>query len=259
MIALRAYFDSSGKLEDDYITLAGVAANGQMWDEFDREWKRILDAHTPKAQYVHMAEICHQNKAFDRSLGWDDKTAFSLSNNCLVYMSHLDKKRFRVFYCSIDLRAWRVLRSETYQLPDPVEMCNKFCAETVLGWYLHHYPDVIDPHSDKVAYFFDRGEYFYHPFRKKWEAEKNRAARSHLWSVWPAIEQVSSVDMKTTPGIQAADIIAWAMNRETFAKEGEKARYLGHIIRQVIPSFYVIWDESRMRQEFTPLLYRART
>ena len=122
MIALRAYLDSSGKLENDYMVLAAIAGNDQMWEEFEEAWDKILAAHTPKATYVHMREIAHQTKGFDRKLGWDDNSAFGLSNNCLVYMSHLDKKRFRLFYCAVDLIAWRKLRAETYQMPSPIDI-----------------------------------------------------------------------------------------------------------------------------------------
>ena len=59
-------------------------------------------------------------------------------------------------------------------MPDPIEMCNKFCAETVLGWYLLHYPDVIDIQDDRVKYFFDQNEYFFQPFHEKWKREKQR-------------------------------------------------------------------------------------
>lgn len=188
-------------------------------------------------------------------MGWDHDKAFGLSNKCLMYMSHLDKKRFRMFYCSVDLKAWRKLRSETYQIPDPIDMCNQFCAETVLGWYLLHYPDLIDPHRDTVKYFFDRDEYFLAPFRDKWTSQKNLADKAGAWSVWRLVEEVAPVDMRKTPGIQAADIIAWGMNRETFAKEGQIASHLGHIIRAVIPALYVVWDEAKMRDRFKPLLY----
>jgi len=61
--------------------------------------------------------------------------------------------------------------------------------------------------------------------------------------------------MRKTPGIQAADIIAWGMNRETFAKEGDMVKYLGHILRTVVPSLFVIWDEAKMRQHYKQLLY----
>ena len=61
--------------------------------------------------------------------------------------------------------------------------------------------------------------------------------------------------MQKTPGIQAADIIAWGINRETFAKEGDIAKYLGYIVQQVIPAFHIVWDEAKMRQQFRPLLH----
>lgn len=255
MIALRSYLDSSGKLENDFITLAAVAADEKMWSELETAWQKILDGHTPKGQYVHMKEIYRLEKAFDKNLGWTHDTAFSLANNCLSYMSHLDKKRFRMFYCTVDLKAWRKLRAETYQLPDPVEMCNTFCSETVLKWYFSQYPDVIDPLRDTVKYFFDRNEDFYHPFYEKWNRELNLAQQTGEWSVWTVIEEVAPAVMQKTPGIQAADIIAWAMNRETFAKDGDMACYLGSIIRNVIPSIFVVWDEAKMRQQFKPLIH----
>jgi len=255
LIALRAYFDSSGKLEDNWITLAAVAADEKMWSELEAAWGEILDGHTPKGQYIHMREVYRLQKAFDKQQGWTHDNAFGLVNKCLVYMSHLDKKRFRMFYCSIDLNAWRKLRNETYQMPDPVEMCNLFCAETVLGWYLQYYPDLLNPETDRVKYFFDRDEYFYRPFYEKWQRERDAAEQRQGWSVWKIIEEVSTVEMQKTPGIQAADIVAWAINRETFAKEGDMAKHLGHILRTVIPSYHVVWNEAKLRQQYRPLLY----
>lgn len=128
LIALRAYLDSSGKLHDNYITLAGVAANDDMWQEFENRWTEILAGHSPVGQYIHMREVYRLEKAFDKQLGWTQDNAFSLVNKCLMYMSHLDKKRFRMFYCTVDLRAWQKLRAETYQMPDPIDMCNKYAA-----------------------------------------------------------------------------------------------------------------------------------
>ncbi|MGD0922917.1 MAG: DUF3800 domain-containing protein [Terriglobia bacterium] len=257
LIALRAYLDSSRKpeYEHGYLTLAAVAGNDEMWAEFETGWKKILDEHKPKADYVHMREIVRLIEGFDPKRGWDLKSAFDVATQCVGYMSHLDKKRFRMFYCSVDLAAWRKLRAETYQIPEPVDMCNQFCSETVLGWYLHYYPGLIDPHNDTVKYFFDRHECFENPFKEKWNAEKNLAEETGAWSIWKMIDEVASVEMKTTPGIQAADIIAWGMNRETFAEEGDTAKYLEQIIRQVIPAFHIVWDEAKMREYFKPLLY----
>lgn len=255
MVALRAYLDSSRKLNDNYITLAAVAANEDMWQEFEVVWREILDGHTPKGQYVHMSEVYRLEKAFDKQLGWTHEIAFGLVNKCLGYMSQLDKKRFRMFYCTVEVRAWQKLRAETYQMPDPIELCNKFCAETVLGWYLLHYPDVINLAADSVNYFFDRNEDFYQPFLDKWNRELNLAEATGETSIWHVISEVAPAIMQRTPGIQAADIIAWGINRETFATEGETAKHLGHILRTIIPSMYVTWDEAKLRQQFKPLLY----
>lgn len=78
-----------------------------------------------------------------------------------------------MFYCSVDLPAWRKLRCETYQIPEPVELCNTFCSEFVLTWYALNYPRVMDPKTDSVKYFFDRNEYFFQPFYDKWKNERN--------------------------------------------------------------------------------------
>ncbi len=57
-------------------------------------------------------------------------------------------------------------------------------------------------------------------------------------------------------GIQAADIIAWAVNRENTVRKGKTASYMADIIRTVIPSLFVVWDEAKMRQQFKPLIYK---
>jgi hypothetical protein len=63
------------------------------------------------------------------------------------------------------------------------------------------------------------------------------------------------VEMTKTPGIEAADIVAWGRNRETFAKDGELSSHLAHILRQVLPTTYVIWNEAKLREQFKPLIH----
>jgi hypothetical protein len=256
LIALRAYFDCSGKLDDDWITLAAIATTDDIWEQFERTCEEILDSHTPKGSYIHMKEVYRLEKAFDKNLGWNHENAFGLVNKCLMYMSHLPKDKLRVFYCSLDLASWHKLRAETYQMPEPVELCNTFCSEFVLTWYGFIYPaTVINPKTDSIKYFFDRNEYFFQPFYDKWNRERNQSEATGSWSIWNAIDAVTPVEMKTTPGIQAADIVAWGRNRETFAKEGDIGSHLAHILRQVIPTSYVIWDEKKLRKEFKPLIH----
>lgn len=258
MIALRAHLDSSGKLKDSYITLAAFAGTDEMWGEFDATWQSILDNHTPRAKYIHMREIVHQTKGFDRKLGWDDDSAFGVANKCLVYMSNLDKKRFRMFYCAVDLQAWHKLKAETYLLPSPIELCNEYCSKAVLMWYMFMYPDVVNLQRDTIKYLFDRGEMFKGPFEATWNKEKHRAEQNGVWNIWKLVEQISAVDMKMMPGVQAADILAWAVNREQTAAAGKKGTMMRHIMMQVIPASSVVWDEAKLRKHFKPLLYLPR-
>jgi hypothetical protein len=255
LIALRAYLDSSGKLEDNWITLAAVAATDAIWVELEIAWDHILANHNPVGSYIHMKEIFRLEKAFDTSLGWTHDNAFGMVNECLSYVSTRPKDQLRVFYCSVDLLAWQKLRDETYQMPDPVALCNMYCSEFVLTWYAINFPEILNPRTDSVRYFFDRNEYFFQPFYDKWNRERNQSDATGRWSIWNAIDEVAPVEMKKTPGIQLADIIAWARNRETFTKDGDLAHYLPQILKKVIPSSFVVWEEAMLRQQYKPLIY----
>jgi hypothetical protein len=39
MISLRAYFDSSGQVNDNHMTLAAFVANRGMWEQFETDWR----------------------------------------------------------------------------------------------------------------------------------------------------------------------------------------------------------------------------
>jgi hypothetical protein len=255
MISLRAYFDSSGQVKDRYMTLAAFVANEEMWKQFETDWNKILGDHCPKAPYVHMRELVHQRDGFDSSLGWTNDSAFGLSNKCLVYMSHLDKKRFRMVYSAVDLEAWRKLRAETYQLPDPVDLCVETCQLGIFGWYMQTYPDILDLHADRIDVFFDQGEPFKGAFEKRWREEKKESRRAgKSWDSWRMISRISTVDMRQVPGVQAADVLAWAVNRDAGKSEG-KGKYLRHIMHQVIPATFAVWDEAKLRKHHKRLLY----
>jgi len=256
LIAIRTYLDSSGKLENNYLTLAAFFGPDEVWAEFETKWQEVLHNHVPRAEYIHMRELVRQLDGFDRAFGWTQKNCWELVIKCLMFIQHLDKQRFRMFYCAIDLEAWRKLKAETYQLPDPIELCNESCSEIIMKWYLVRYPDIIS-HLPALHYFFDRDEYFKQPFEDKWKAELAKLdASKGDWSVWSLVEEVSTVaDMRKVPGIQAADVLAWAVNRENTAFGDLPGVSLSHIMRSVIPSGSIVWNEAKMREKFRPLIH----
>ena len=110
VVALEAYFDGAytgqGWTNGSVVTLAGFAAEGNIWVEFGKQWRTTLaDGKTrPKAKYLHMKEAVHLKREFSHRNGWNIKKAFSLVIDLLMYMQTLDKQRFRQFACTVDLR-----------------------------------------------------------------------------------------------------------------------------------------------------------
>ena len=256
VVVLRAYLDSSGDPDGKYLTLAAFAGPDHIWQGFDVEWAKILSGHTPPMSYLHMRELAHLKDGFSGP-GWNKQTAFGLVFKCLMYMQHLDKKKFRMFYCTVDIDAWRKLNAETYQLPDPIEMCNEFCSEKVLDWYFVKHPGLIGPNA--VHYLFDRNEPFRARFEAKWKQEKRRHSRADeidRMCRWDLIGDVESAEMKKTTGLQAADILAWSVNRKKTASGDVPGAGLSEIMGNIIPSLYQIWDEAEMRKTYRPLIFK---
>lgn len=252
LIGLESYFDGSytGKnwREGDYISLAGQATEDGVWKEFDEKWDEILggEGKRPKAPYLHMREANANEGPFSWRNGWNRKKVEALVVALLEHLQTQDKKRFHQFACSIDLRAHRKLITEGFTLPDPVDICNGHCPESVLVWYVTSYPGVIaDQH-----YFFDISEPFKQPFEDCWKKEKQNvldlSPRCHYWQL---VQTVTTADMKKKPALQAADLLAWASNRVLSAPEGAFAKHLEYVMKQIIPSSWVVFNEQRLREE----------
>lgn len=255
LIGLESYFDGSysgkGWREGRFISLAGHATEDDIWTSFDIEWRRILndDRAHPKAPYLHMKEASAlDGKVFTWRNGWNRKKVECLVTELLEYLQSLDKKRFHQFACSIDLDAYRKLCGEGFSIPDPVEICNGYCPESVLVWFVTSYPGVIgDAH-----YFFDQNEPFKPLFEDQWTKEKQKvldlSPRCHYWQL---IKTVTTADMRDKPALQAADLLAWASNRVLTAPAGAFAKHLEWIMKQIVPSSWIVFDEARFRQELS--------
>lgn len=251
LIALHSYFDGSysGKSwrEDNFVTLAGYAAEDSIWSDFATDWKRILgdDRVRPKAAYLHMKEAAHLEGIFSWRNGWKLGKAKTLVTDLLLYLQTLDKKRFRQFACSIDLKAYRTLLAEGWRIPDPVDLCNGYCPEGALVWYLGAYPGVIDA----AHFFFDASEPFKDPFESLWKQEKQSLSVRPIAEEWQIIKSVTTTEMKDRPALQASDLLAWASNRVLTVPKDSFGADLEPAMKQIIPSSWVVFDGKRFREE----------
>jgi hypothetical protein len=168
LVMLKAYFDKSGdhkNANQAFLHLCGVAAIDSEWAEIEASWNHILRSGTTKADYMHMVEAVHLRKQFDRAKGWTDDSVFELVNALLSYVTTIPQDIYCQFVCTVDMKAYRALRQETFQMDSPVDLCNTSCVESVMWWYLTAYKGL----DFEASYYFDIGEPFELGFRKKWE------------------------------------------------------------------------------------------
>jgi hypothetical protein len=216
-------------------------------------WSAVLDEHPLKPQYIHMKELCSLNGEFSRDKGWTQQDSFGVLNKMLVFLQNFDKQEFQMYYCTIDLEARRKLIAEGYTIPSAVDICNQYCAETVLK---AHMKKTLDRNpsaqeAEEMVFVFDNGEDFFHPFYKKWERELKRFRKEKGWNPWNVITDVhTTTRMKKLPGLQAADVLAWAVNREHTVEEGTAGKMHAHVMRQIISQYYIDFDEAMLRQKY---------
>jgi uncharacterized protein DUF3800 len=264
LVAYRAYVDSSGKSDDEFMTVAIFAGSDEMWAEFESGWQDILNANKPKASYIHMREILNQDsEEFNYRNGWSLKTVFPLIWKCLVHLSRVDKNKIQMFHCVIDLKARDRLLEEGYLIPSPAQICSDFTARNVLRWHSGkketfslstEQSEDGNEDSDSFHFFFDMEEECEKIFREEWNLGWADAKRTRKFNPWVMIDAVSSANSRKVPGLQAADLRAWSVNRRKTSDEGMPGYAFSEIMDNIIPSGFLELDEIRLREIYGKIL-----
>jgi len=252
---LKSYFDKSGQEDAQWMTLGAVAAGDQVWAEIEQDWTGFLLNHNPPANYMHLVEAVPLRGEYSQSKGWDDDKVFGVINSLLSMLSDVLKTHYCHFICTIDMKAYRKLLDEHYQLDSPADLCVTTCVRGIFEWYLSQYQGLdLEAH-----YYFDIGEPFEPILKAKWERELEASQKTGAYSLWSHIKHIGSAQMRKTPGLQVADMLAWATNRKLQEFPGAlmRQRYQDLIIplRSLLPTRYATWDEWRLRRSFKPVIW----
>jgi hypothetical protein len=250
-IVLKSYFDRSGQEDEKFVTLAGIAARDDLWADIEHTWEYMLHCDNPKAKYMHMREAVFLRDEFSPAKGWDDKKVGELINFLVSYITGLQLPKYCQFFCSVDMNAYRKLQAESYQMDSVVDICNSYCVERVMDWYLWEYKGGCDL---EASYYFDQGEPFEPVFKAKWERETDSEKKLSIYGMWSHIKHVGSLNMRVTPGLQIADMLAWGHNREAMA--GERYQHIALTMKRLAPTKGIIWDEVALRKRYRPLIYK---
>lgn len=233
LTVMKAYCDGSGNARtSNVLVLAGVAADESVWKQFEPEWDRVLKDRDPIAPYLHMKEVASGSKPFRNKDGWDDTKREFLVRDCLMYAQSLDKQLFRTFVSSIEMPAYRRLKQQYSNFPSVATLSNKAVSIRVFRWYIENFPNWKQA---ELYYFFDQNEIFAGPFRMLWKRRERRMRRG-LYNPWSLIRNVETANMRFTPQLQLADLIAWAHHRKLSPEShGKKWASLHTFTDSVLP------------------------
>lgn len=257
-IAIRAYIDRSGASETHFVSLAAFGAPDDVWARFDRGWGDILKTAPSPITYMHMKEAMQRwpDTPFSHLRGWNQEKAWTLVFQLAKFMSGFKNTELINFSCVVNMDDWRKVHAEgAISIPSEISLCNAYvprqamltAAKSLLKAHegKQHIPLTPD---DLIHIVFDRNEPFFAPFSAEWNAKKDEANRSGIFSPWLMVDSVFEGTMETTPGIQAADILAWGLNRENTAPEGHYGTGLANILRNITAGTYIYVDEEILRR-----------
>jgi hypothetical protein len=242
---MKCYFDGSEGQDvqgDTWITLAGFAGTDKSWDGFERVWARMLLERYPIAPYVHMSQMIHGKDPFECVNGWTKDRVVSLASDAVELLKNRDS--VHAFSCRVNLSARLRIIAEGHLVYEPERLCAEMCNALSLKWNLAK--------LERVYIFFDRGERFMKPFKDKWLAERTppcTIATDPTKRVWDLIANIIDDDMELTPGLQAADMMAWGTTRDLAEKLGELYD-LDEYISNLNVEHHAVIGEALLREKY---------
>jgi len=186
---LRAYLDESGRSADARIvSLAAFVAPTDVWGSFDNSWRVVLGEHS--APYLHMREFAHWRGAFE---GWEEARRRSL---LAALMQTIRTHELVAVGAAIDVAGFESLSARARaSLIDPFFCC---VQEVAFGLALRG-----DGRGGCEA-IFSRQDEFAHRAKMLWEHMRMNPGTAGL-------NAITFDDMRETPALQAADLIAYEL------------------------------------------------
>lgn len=234
---LEAYFD--GSRNPRFVTLGGFSATPPTWGKFSSRWSAIV--REAEAPYLHMREAWGLSGAFDAKLGWDRarrrRLIFALMNMIGEFRNFEDLERTDLFgfSCTVDLEGYNKARGRFPGLKPPESICLDWCA----GLQFRRRPE---PTARYLSLYFDRNEQFLHKINSVWQTK--RTSWRHL------VAAIKTIEMKTTPALQLADLLAWVTNRRHTQPDDQEIAPLFFGFRLRLPIFQMTYDYDAIEAKY---------
>jgi hypothetical protein len=200
LAVIQAYFDCSGYGHDPgtlSVILAGYVATEDEWKGFAERWNAALSKYG--LEYFHMKEFFHGRlplSEFDAPLLFDRLT-FLLSD-CFKLQS------FGIC-CQIPKQDYEEAKALVPRLPPIEQICGDVGTNAIF--------ERGDRRVDQWQIFYDSDESkFFRQIKRHWDNKALRRAHPFLATM---VGPPQPVNMRKVPALQAADILAWTLSRDT--------------------------------------------
>lgn len=200
---VKSYFDGGNQADSALyrvLTLAAFCGNAEQWGRFDREWNLRLKKHG--ADFLHATDALSLQKTFGN---WTNSSTQALIEDCVsVIEKHapIPYKRTGLMpvTVSVILPDFIEALKKVPTLGTPEHTCAVQCASLCFEYGERYLK------SDQYQLFFDQGERFCGHLRDR---KLNKKSVRHD-AIWKKVGLLAEADMRITPGLQAADLLAWA-------------------------------------------------
>lgn len=243
------------------MSLAAFAADDATWANFEVGWREVLKSGFLDVPYMHMKEAVHRkpHTPFSYELGWSRKHVWELVFKLVSHMNQFKGGQLTMHSCEVDMNAWRRLTEGGYHIPSEIDLCNKYVPSYIVSMFANKVLKESKSNriflytKDLLNFVFDRNESFQQPFLDAVNSEKDKSKDTGQASMWQLVNGIKEDNAKTTPGLQAADILAWGLNRQNTAAEGKEGKHLAYILKQLVMCTWKEYDEAAMCREFLPM------
>lgn len=206
---LSVYLDGSGKTDGRYsaLTLAGVAVSEMVRAAFEASWQDAL--RRLGLPWWHTTDARRRWKS-------EPKAFFKAVEALFQALEPFRDQRLWAYSATVVLDDYaRARREMTLRAPEAL------CVDGSVGSL--GYKDEKDL---PIVLYFDQGEEFRKHIQRVWEAARARKRewryrRPRGW-VWQ-VERIASADSRESCGLQAADLLAWLVNRHHSVSRDEAA------------------------------------
>lgn len=205
---MKGYFDGGNEPDSRHykiVTLGAFVGTNPQWRRFDRDWKRtVIVKH--KARYTHATDAMSLQGVF---ADWNNARVDAMYSDCVTVIEEyaaVQGKRLGLLPVAMSIlnedfvRAYQIVP----ELGTAPQHLSVQCCEIFFQYGEKFYP------GNHYRLFFDQNEPYYGHMADLRNSRKARSAAP----IWDRVVTLAQADMRVTPGLQAADTLSWAINRE---------------------------------------------